>query len=145
MSFRTKLCAALGLFAVGCVDIATSSDTAAVSMPNLVVVGFWYEKSGDEYLFTALVENQGYADADLFSVDLYLDRSTEPRLIDEGDASEVVLTGVSQGDVVEVNFSVSEDLVESGNLTWVFVDSTDQIAEIYEDDNTAGPTEILAR
>jgi len=114
-------------------------------MPNLVVVGFWYEKSGDDYIFTALVENQGFADADSFSVDLYLDRTTEPRLLDQGDETEMVLTGLAMDEVVEVSFTVSGDQVCEGCSTWVFVDSSDQIAEIYEDDNTAGPTEILSR
>jgi hypothetical protein len=145
MGKRLNWAMAASLLAVGCVDLSPTYDTGAPSMPNLVVVGFWYENSGDDYVFTALIENQGYADADSFSVDLFLDRSTEPRLIDQGDATEMVLQGLAMDEVVEVSFTVSGDLVCAGCSTWVYVDSSDQIDEIYEEDNTAGPTEILSR
>ena len=144
---RTRLLA-LGSIVLGlsaCVDLSTDYDTATPAMANLVVVGFWYDNVGDSYVFSALVENQGAAGADSFSVDLYLDRSTEPRLVDQGDATERVLQGLAVGEVVEVSFTVSSSEVSPGSLTWVFADSGGQVDELYEDDNTAGPTEILSR
>jgi subtilase family serine protease len=145
MRTRHLSIAALVFGLSACVDLSTDYDTSTPAMANLVVVGFWYDNVGDSYVFSALIENQGAAIADSFSVDLYLDRSTEPRLVDQGDATERVLQGLAVGEVVEVSFTVSSSEVSPGSLTWVFADSGGQVDELYEDDNTAGPTEILSR
>ena len=136
---------AMAALSTACVDMATTDDSGLPGYPNLVVVGFYYENLGEEYSFTVLVENQGDAGADTFSVDLYLDRSTEPRLQDQGDESLVVLEGLESGGVTEAVFTVSAAQVCAGCSTWVFVDSNDQVAEAYEDDNAWGPMEILSR
>ena len=134
---------ALGL--TSCVDISMGFDSGAPAMPDLAVVGFWYENAGDNYIFTVEIENQGEASADSFAVDLYLDRSTEPRLVDQGDATEMVLQGVAVDDIVAVSFTVPSTSVCEKCSTWVFADSNDQVEELYEDNNTAGPSVILYR
>lgn len=121
-------------------DDTGESDTG--DGPNLVVSGFFVEDRGDSYEFVAIVENLGNVAADTFSVDLFVDRTTEPREGQTGDLSQQVYAGLGAGEVVDVTFTVTG--VEVGERAWVYVDSTGVVPELYEDDNTAS-TEIARR
>lgn len=121
------------------------SDTAWDTRPNLTVTGFYYEKSGSNYLFSALVENDGGQGADSFSVDLWLDRSRAPRTGQSGDLTERVNAGLPSGDLVEIDFTVPSSDVCVGCDTWVMADALDQVLEASEDDNVQGPMEVVDR
>jgi len=140
---KRRLLPLLALAGLACDD--KGSDTALDSRPNLFISGFYYERSGSDYLFSALVENDGEQGADSFAVDLWLDRSRAPKTGQTGDQTEHVNAGLASGDLVEVDFTVPSSQVCIGCETWVMVDALDQVAEFTEDDNVQGPMEIVDR
>ena len=86
-----------GTLGIGCVDLDFGGDTAEPNLPNLIIPWFNYENLGDTYEFSVQVENQGYANADSFSVDLYLDQDTEPGESHMGDLREMLCLAWLQG------------------------------------------------
>ena len=134
-----------GTLGIGCVDLDFGGDTAEPNLPNLISPWFNYENLGDTYEFSVQVENQGYANADSFSVDLYLDQDTEPGESHMGDLREMLVSGLAAGDVSSITFSVPSESVCMDCSTWAYVDSGFQVTELEERDNAWGPMVILSR
>lgn len=102
--------------------------------PNLVVDYFesWVEDGGTEYWID--VTNAGLGDASGFYVDVFHDSSAEPEMMTTGTIYQLV-AGLSAGETEYLTFFVDEDCGMC--VSWLLLDSFEQVIESVETDNTA--------
>ncbi len=96
---------------------------------------------GQSIAVNVTVQNLGPADAGLFTVGLFLNRSAPPSVGDVPDSTRIVAS-LDSGDNVGVGFTgVAGTRLETWDM-YVLVDSGDDIAESDESDNADGPVAV---
>lgn len=96
----------------------------------------WYSYDGDTY-YAIDVTNVGTEDvSDMFYVDVWIDRSSEPGPYEDGDGY-AELDGLAAGETEWLEFVLDGECYDCA--AWAYVDGYDFVGEADEDNNVAGP------
>ncbi len=120
--------------------LATLSDgPPTLDGPNLVISFFDFIADPDLVYWEFDVDNIGDEDAGFFYVDLFIDQTWTPGIFDEGD-EYTSIDGLPAGEWETVDFLVATTCDPC--ISWVLVDSLDDVVESNEDDNVEGPLTV---
>lgn len=108
--------------------------------PNLEVSYFDYLVDWESIYYYVDITNSGNEDAGGFYVDLFVDRTSEPEVGDDGDEVARV-SALDAGETTYADFLV-DNPCDRYCESWLYVDSYDEVAETDEGDNLAGPLQV---
>ncbi len=108
--------------------------------PDLTVAGFSSASSGADIVYTVTIANEGTGFANEFAVDMFFDADESPSCgtVARGAQAAKLIPALAVGSETELFFTWQTPPVGQ-HAAWVLVDCSNQLSELDETNNVAGP------